>query len=193
MRTTPTLVLAIALACAVSAPGALAVEVTTESSGDHCSSVSMSNHGTGSGGCVLKGASESQVEFGNPLGMSLCDATFEGRIGEGGAGYLYSHVLTNCALSPCTEAGGTGVWPIGVSGSSPPGYLAELALCYQIGAMRFACHLTALPLSQTSHSAKELVAANGAGHKTCQGSANTMRFHLLMSTDGTHPAFEIAD
>jgi hypothetical protein len=106
----PAVVLAIA---AVAAPAATAqtptVEVTNEATGEHCPDVT----GVFSGGCLVHMTAETTAAyhlFGVEAIYSDCLLEFNGRIGEGGAGYIYQTFLAghpglNDCMSPCYSGG----------------------------------------------------------------------------------------
>lgn len=178
-------------ALAMTASSASAVELTEEGVG-HCAAVTAPNHDDGSGGCLIAAQSQGQVELGNPLGMILCDNTFEARADEDGVGYIYAKDLTNCNIptEPCEEAGGGNeVWPVNLNSTTQ----MEARFCVVVaGAVVSRCHLL-VDVNQVSHD--QVVFQTGTGepapHRGCEVAGTSVGGRWIAESDANHPAIEI--
>src|ERR1700754_3022834 len=137
-------------ALAIAASSASALSVVREPSLQPCPAVTNVTHGTGAGGCLIRAVSEAPVELGSPLGMVLCNNTFEARVNSAGVGYIYTKSLTNCTpltLIPCVEPGlGEGVWPVRVTAENR----MEAQFCVQLGpgGPQLRCHLNNININE---------------------------------------------
>lgn len=180
-----------AAALAVTAPSASAIEVVNEATGAHCSAVAAASHGTGSGGCLLRAVSSGQVELGGPFSMILCNNTFEARVNEAGAGYIYSQVLTNCSpsvVTPCSEAAGNDTWPVNAASETT----MNATFCVNVpvfGAVN--CTLNGLTITESP--AHRYTITTGAAHKSCTNPFFSVQGTWTQVVDAAHPAVELRD
>lgn len=186
-----------AAALALTASSASAVEVSTEVGGPtnpdvHCPAVTPATHGVGSGGCLVRADSVGQVELGSPAGMILCNNSFEARINEAGAGYIYTKTLTNCNIptAPCQEAAGQDTWSVTMDTVN----LLEAHFCVVVGgALTAECNLDVDVSTQVDHN--PVVFQTGAGtpppHRNCTQAGLSVAGRWNQVIDASHPALEI--
>jgi hypothetical protein len=95
------------------------VEVSNETTEEHCSDFTMVDHEPVNATCTVRAVSERHSDLWLHEGMiehiiSECDNVFEAAINEDGQGFIYNQVLTpegaECAREPCDEAA-TGATP----------------------------------------------------------------------------------
>jgi len=189
------LVITAVAAFAMTASSASAVEVARENPNGtltHCPAVAPATHTPDAGGgCGVLATSETQVELGSALGMILCDNTFEARVDEAGAGYIYQQTLTNCNVQtdPCAEPEGNQVWPVNLTDENT----LEAVFCVVVAeALPVQCHLAGIAVNQINHG---LVEFSTSGHQLCEDGANTVEGHWnAVGLDNTaHPEIEILD
>jgi hypothetical protein len=204
MRLTRKLVLAgltAMVAMAFAASSASAIEVSAESTGAHCSAVTYIAHGTGSGGCLLRGTAQ-QVELGGAFGfMTLCNDTFEGRVGENGEGFVYAATFTNCSpinVTPCVETGVFTNWKAelatGTENATQSGPFTqnetnfEAHFCVVALGQTIRCHVN---LTVTEPQTHRYTLVTGASHKICEDGTNSIQGTFTQVVDAAHPAIEI--
>jgi hypothetical protein len=188
MRRLPSLALTAMATLAVLAPSASALNVQIEG-GSHCTPVTIIDHGEGSGGCTVHATSEAQVEFGTPLGMTLCDVEFEGRLDENGEGFIYAQVLTNCdplPTTPCKERGVNDNWEVHLANETS----LEVQLCIALFTdFEINCHLNNVHINEPTPHQYELFTE---GHQPCEFPFNdsSLEAHWVLETT-SHPDIEI--
>lgn len=185
---------AIGAVFAITAPSASALEVVIEPTGLHCSAVAAASHGPGSGGCLLRAVSAGQVEIGTPFAMVLCNNTFEARVGETGAGYIYSQALTNCspiALAPCNEPGlGNDTWPITATAENQ----MSVTFCLNIPIFgSFSCTLNGLTITEAPAHRFTIRTNNGSSHQACTDPFYSVQGTWSQVVDAAHPTVEVLD
>jgi hypothetical protein len=151
MRHLRKLLLAVAsvvAALAFSAPAAMAqqepVEVSNETTEEHCSDFTMVDHEPVGATCTVRIVSERPFVFWLHEGMvehiiSECDTVFEAAFNEDGQGFIYNQELTpergECGREPCDEAedGETPhknlAWPAEITEVAPGQLNLRVELC----------------------------------------------------------------
>jgi hypothetical protein len=176
---------------ALLAPAATAVGVNDEASGEPCSAISNTHHGTGTGGCQEHFTSSSKVELAFSIGMILCDLEMSYRTDGSGQIYAYHIVFSNCeggTVVPCSEAGVVDNW-VGQHTSETS---LELTSCVTaFGFINSVCHQPAITVTQAAHDSIEL----SSSHTTkCEGSTTqSLEGSLSSEVDANHPPIEIVD
>jgi hypothetical protein len=205
MRLTRKLILAglaAMVAMAFAAASASAIEVTAESTGAHCSAAStITAHGSGSGGCLLRGTGTG-VELGGPFGfMTTCNDTFEGRVGENGEGFVYAAQFQSCSpinVTPCVEVGQFTNWkaelatgtenPITSGPFTASETNFETHFCVVALGQTIRCHLNMTVSEPQGH---RYSLTTGATHKFCEDGTNSVQGTFTQVIDAAHPAIEI--
>jgi hypothetical protein len=169
---------------------ALAVSVHEEDGGE-CGTVTNApnGHGTPSGGCPIDVVNTEPIELGTPLGMILCDMTFEAKLGTNGEGFIYGIDLFNCtgANNECNEAGVPDNWAVHLNTEGS----MEVQMCaIAFGFLTVNCHLPNAHVNQISHSEIEL--STLGVHQFCEDSdVNSVEGHWLAIADESHPELVI--
>lgn len=183
-------------AMALAASSASAVEISDESSGEHCSAVTVDGHGV-TGGCALIANSVGHTWLEGAFGIDVrCETRFEARTDENGVGALYAQqTALNCEqrdADPCTAEGEVTPWPFNVTGSGPT-YNMEADFCVVvesgiIGDVTVNCHLAGVTVTPTEHTS-----ATFDVDQNCESSStNAVHGSWVAAPDAAHPAVEIA-
>jgi hypothetical protein len=107
----------VTLALAAPTAAAQTVEVSTESGGVHCGSVTVTSHDV-SGGCLTHIVNNSLItSYLNGMPMGSCTMELLARIDEAGGGYVYDQYIPQagtCRHEACREPGpgANKEWPI---------------------------------------------------------------------------------
>lgn len=125
----------------IAGSAAAQMEVVHEDDGSHCPAVTIDVHDV-EGGCHFRFQSTVDVTMHiylpGKVTFSSCEMTLEGRVGEGGEGYVTSAVLeppqvgpTPCTRAACDEAAPSHTmipWPFHIGGHGPDGDMS-IELC----------------------------------------------------------------
>jgi len=128
-----------AMAFAVPSASGQTLEATSETTGEHCSAVTVVGH-TPEGGCPIHAMSEGGViirmhVFGIESTVTTCDEEIHGVSDGDTNGYGFSQVISGngCGREPCEEPDGSQeVWPAqGNEGSTHAGFdaSARVSIC----------------------------------------------------------------
>jgi hypothetical protein len=192
------LALTAAATMALTTQSAQALEITTEATGVHCSSIMpvgaepFITHGTGSGGCPFRLHSVGTVEVSVFGQMTECNFTLEGRSNELGEGYFYFVALTNCSPSvtrPC-DANNDGVmenWIFHLNAESGTNAF-EVRLCLTMNGFTSNCHLFLDIAEPTPHRYRF---STGGVHRNCEQFGVSIRATWEQEVDAVHHAIEI--
>jgi hypothetical protein len=177
---------------ALLAPAASALEIGHEN-GQHCSNITIIDHGIGSSGCKFHATSEAPIEIGSPLGMTLCEMEFEGRMDEDGEGFVYNQQFINCGplpVIPCSETGVKDNWEVHLDNETR----MEWRLCFDILGLEINCHLTNIHIGEPIPHQYEFFTE---GHQPCEFPFNDSslagHWNQERSNLAAHPNIEIRD
>ncbi|NLT07385.1 MAG: hypothetical protein GXY03_13900 [Solirubrobacterales bacterium] len=207
------------LAFGAPAASAQAVEMSNETTGEHCSDVTMVGHEPAGASCTVRIVSERPYTLWLHNGMaevafSGCSTEFEAAFNEDGDGYIYNQVLTPeggaCGREPCDEgeAGSTPhkslAWPVSLSESGGGLVLAWTFCLYAHssdpateGTAGTPCQVNVLVTDEGNHDWEVGTPAmdqNGNGGAPCTNLGGAVEWdgHWLVERNENHPdSFEV--